>query len=276
LSAPPRPLVDDLERSVRPPDLLPAQRAALRGPQRRPGKDGGLGELPVLIAVALLLAFLIKTFLVQAFYIPSGSMLDTLQLNDRVLVEKVSFRFRDPDRGEIIVFRRPGAEVAGGPTAVVRSFLEGVGLLAPDEEIDLIKRVVGLPGEIIEIVDGEVRIDGVPLEEPYTLPDGRSFAAVRVPEGHYYLLGDNRSNSDDSRYGLGMVPREAVVGRAFLILWPPGNATFRLGHPHPDLAGTAAPEAEPPAAQPPGPPAVQPPEADPSAVPEAGEPVPAP
>jgi signal peptidase I len=223
----------DPARSVRPPDLAHDDREALRAEDAPAGRrGGGLGELPVLLVVALVLAFLIKTFLVQAFYIPSGSMLDTLQINDRVLVEKVSFRFRDPARGEIIVFRRPGAEAAQGPGAVLRSFFEGLGLVAPDEEIDLIKRVVGLPGETVEIVDGEVRVDGVGLTEPYTLPDGRSFPAVTVPDGHYYMLGDNRSNSDDSRYGLGTVPRDDVIGRAFVILWPPSSATLRLRHDH--------------------------------------------
>lgn len=234
--------VPDSERSIRPPDLAPAQLAAVRGGSSggRAGR-GGLGELPVLLLVALVLAFLIKTFLVQAFYIPSGSMLDTLQLNDRVLVEKVSLRFREPRRGEVVVFRRPGATAATGPGAVVRSFLEGIGLIAPDEEIDLIKRVIGLPGETLEIVDGEVRVDGVPLTEPYTINDERSFPAVTVPDGEYYMLGDNRANSDDSRYGLGTVPRDDVVGRAFVILWPPGNATLRLGHHHDQPARAGAP-----------------------------------
>jgi signal peptidase I len=213
--------------SVRPPDLPPRQREVLRRTDARPGR-GGFGELPALIIVALVLAFLIKTFLLQAFYIPSGSMMDTLQINDRVLVEKVTFRFRDPQRGEIIVFRRPGVAEDRGPAAVVRSFFEGLGIIAPDAEIDLIKRVVGLPGETLEIVDGIVHVDGVPLTEPYILTDVRDFGPLEVPAGEYFMLGDNRSNSDDSRYGLGTVPRESVVGRAFVILWPPSNATFRL------------------------------------------------
>jgi signal peptidase I len=216
-------------RSVRPADLPPSQREALRAGDARRTR-AGLGELPLLLLVALVLAFLIKTFLVQAFYIPSGSMMDTLQINDRVLVEKVSFRFRDPERGEIIVFRRPGVEEERGPGAILRSFFEGLGLIAPDAEIDLIKRVVGLPGETVDITDGIVQVDGVPLAEPYVLPDVRDFGPVEVPVGEYFMLGDNRSNSDDSRYGLGTVPRESVVGRAFVILWPPGSATFRLRH----------------------------------------------
>jgi signal peptidase I len=220
---------DDPERSVRPPDLELGEQAALHAadPSPRPVRRR-LGELPVLLLVALVLAFGIKTFLLQAFYIPSGSMMDTLQINDRVLVEKVTFRFREPERGEVIVFRRPGAQIERGPGAVVRSFLEGIGLLAPDDEIDLIKRVIGLPGETVEIVDGVVSVDGRALSEPYVLPDERSFPAVEVPEGEYFMLGDNRGNSDDSRYGLGTVPRADVVGRAFVILWPLPRATFAL------------------------------------------------
>lgn len=244
MSAPvaPRDVAPPPEVSVRPPDLSPADRRALRADEPRRGRRrsrGALAELPVLIVVALVLAFLIKTFLVQAFYIPSGSMLDTLQINDRVLVEKVSYRSRDPERGEVIVFRRPNAPERSGPVAVVRSFLEGTGLMAPDEEIDLIKRVVGLPGETIAIDGGVVSVDGTPLQEPYVLPDDRTFAPVHVPEGHYFMLGDNRGNSDDSRYTLGTVPRENVVGRAFVILWPPSNATLELAHDH-EAAGRPA------------------------------------
>jgi signal peptidase I len=236
-------------RSVRPADLDPETHAVLHaGEPRAQARGGRLGELPVLIVVALVLAFLIKTFLVQAFYIPSGSMISTLEINDRVLVEKVVLRFRDPRRGEVIVFRRPGAEQEGarGLGGAVRTFFEGLGLVPPNEEIDLIKRVVGLPGEQVEIVGGVVHVDGVPLDEPYAHTDGRDFASVTVPAGHYYMLGDNRPNSDDSRYSLGTVPRENVVGRAFVILWPPLRATFALTHQHP----------EPAAAGPRGPPGV--------------------
>lgn len=221
--------VVDPERSVRPPDLSPVQRAALQAREAGARKRSStFGELPVLLVVALVLAFLIKTFLLQAFYIPSGSMMDTLQINDRVLVEKVTFRFREPERGEVIVFRRPGVPVETGVGPVVRSFFEGIGLLAPDAEIDLIKRVIGLPGETIEIIDGVVMVDGETLREDYLIDDGRSFPAVTIPADRYYMLGDNRANSDDARYSLGTVGRDDVVGRAFVILWPLPRATFQL------------------------------------------------
>lgn len=224
-----------------------------------------LVEVPVLLAGALLVAFVIKSFLVQAYYIPSESMLPALEVGDRVLVEKVSFRFRDPRRGEIIVFEQPGVAVAGGIPAEVRSFFEDLGLIRPQQEVALIKRVVGLPGETITVHEGTVLVDGRALAEDAVVADGRSFPAFTVPADHYYMLGDNRGNSDDSRYSLGAVPRAEVVGRAFVVLWPPGNASLSLRthyageQPSPDDARRAldirppalprpddAPEAPPP------------------------------
>lgn len=188
----------------------------------------GAGELVVMLGLALVLALLIKTFLVQAFYIPSASMVPTLEVNDRVLVEKISYYVGEPERGDVIVFRRPGVEEDLDPLAVLRSLLEGLGVMAADAEIDLIKRVVGLPGETIEIRAGVVHIDGAPLEEPYALNDGRDFPATVVPDGEFFMLGDSRANSGDSRYGLGTVGEANVIGRAFLILWPPTHATTNL------------------------------------------------
>lgn len=232
------------QRSVRPPDLMPRARSAVQAADPPPAvrRRRLLRELPVVLLVALVLAFGIKTFLVQAFYIPSGSMMDTLQVDDRVLVEKVSFRFRDPRRGEVVVFHRPRAPAAPqGPIEALRSLLEGLGLVAPDSDIDLIKRVVGLPGETVEIQDGVVHVDGAALSEPYARNDERDFGPLQVPAGHYFMLGDNRANSDDSRYGLGPVPREAILGRAFVILWPPLRATVHLAHDYPALEQAGAP-----------------------------------
>jgi signal peptidase I len=218
--------------SVRPPDLEPEQRDAVRAADPlRPPKGRHRYELPVLVVLALALAFLIKTFLVQAFFIPSGSMIPTLEIGDRVLVEKVSYRFTEPERGDVIVFRRPGVEEPTGIGPAVRSFFEGLGLLQPDEDIDLIKRIVGLPGETVEVRDGIVHVAGVAVDEPYALLDERDFPPHEVAPGEYFMLGDNRANSDDSRYGLGTVPTDNIVGRAFVILWPPGNVTLELGHP---------------------------------------------
>lgn len=225
-------------RAVRPPDVGPAGHATGDGdrPRRRSRGWRQLAELPLLVVVALALAFLIKSFLVQAFYIPSGSMIDTLEINDRVIVEKVSYRFREPDRGEVIVFRRPGHDDGReGIGGIVRSFLEGLGLVPAETDIDLIKRVVGLPGETVEIREGVVHIDGQAIEEPYARLDGRDVESTTVPDDHYFMLGDNRANSDDSRYSLGAVPRDHVVGRAFVIIWPPSRVTVALDHDYPEL-----------------------------------------
>jgi signal peptidase I len=190
----------------------------------------GILELPILIVTALLLAVLVKTFLVEAFWIPSVSMVPTLEVGDRVLVEKVSYRRREPRRGEIIVFHRldgfgPADE---GLAATVRSFFEGLGLAQPDGDIDLIKRVIGVPGDTVEVRRGRVLINGRRLREPYASTDDRDFLETQVPPGELFMMGDNRQQSDDSRFSLGTVDTDVVVGRAFVIMWPPGRATNDL------------------------------------------------
>ncbi len=225
------------ERSVRPPELDAHTRAELRagGASQHKRSLRGVIEMWGLVVVALLLAFLIKTFLLQAFFIPSGSMIPTLEIGDRVLVEKVSYRFRPPERGEIIVFQRPGSERArSGVRGQLRSFLEGLGLAQPDANIDLIKRVIALPGERIRIRKGVVYINGKRLREPYAQPETRSFPATVVGDGELFMMGDNRMNSQDSRFReLGPVPVRNVVGRAFVILWPPSQATAHMDRDYP-------------------------------------------
>ncbi len=232
--------------SVRPADLSPGERRRVVGPEAPTPRGRALlaavRETVQLVVVALLMAFLIKSIALQAFYIPSGSMLQTLQIGDRVLVEKISYRVRDPQRGEIMVFRRPGLEEDGfSVSATVRSFLEGIGLSEPDEDRDLIKRIIGLPGETVELIDGVVHVNGMPLEEPYTAPESRDFPPTVVPEGEYYVLGDNRGNSRDSRLGLGTIPQENIIGRAFVIIWPLGEATFRMDEDYPNVGETPLP-----------------------------------
>jgi signal peptidase I len=187
-------------------------------------------ELPVLVVVALLVAIIIKTFLVQAFYIPSESMEPTLRHGDRVLVCRFCYRIGDIHRGDVVVFSDPNPRPDG--RGVVSAFFhwlgEGIGVARPENE-DFIKRVIGLPGDVVEIERGTVYVNGEPLDEPYLDPekDTRTFARIQVPDGMLFVLGDNRAHSGDSRFapptGVGYVPVDKVIGKAFVIVWPPGR-----------------------------------------------------
>lgn len=185
-------------------------------------------ELPILILIALVVAVVIKTFLVQAFYIPSASMEDTLLVNDRVMVNKLAYTFGDIQRGHIIVFDDPRLLDSGSteavPARVLRNLAESVGLSTPQSEF--IKRVIALPGDTIEIVDNEVLVNGRVIDEPYLHPDSGmpNFAEETIPLGHVFVMGDNRNVSQDSRV-FGPIPTEDVVGRAFILLWPPSRWT---------------------------------------------------
>ncbi|MFE9019311.1 signal peptidase I [Streptomyces sp. NPDC007808] len=195
-------------------------------------------ELPILIGIALVLALLIKTFLVQAFSIPSDSMQNTLQQGDRVLVDKLTPWFgSEPERGEVVVFHDPDNWLAGEPTPdpnALQTFLSWIGLMPSAEEKDLIKRVVGVGGDTVECKNtGPLKVNGKALDEPYVYPgntpcsvddQGGQFK-VKVPEGYIWVMGDHRQNSRDSRYNQadknhGMVPVDKVVGRAIVIAWP--------------------------------------------------------
>lgn len=202
--------------------------------KRRPAKRGGplgfLRELPGLLLIAFVLALLIKTFLVQAFYIPSVSMVPTLQVGDRVLVNKLTYRFHPPGRGDVIVFQDPNA--APVHRDVVSGFLhwmtDGIGLTTSPEK-DFIKRVVGLPGDTVEVTNGVVTINGKPLSpQPYLSPiqDHSDFGPELVPPDDLFVMGDNRTNSNDSRGTLGLIPYAKIVGRAFVIIWPPSHARW--------------------------------------------------
>jgi signal peptidase I len=174
-------------------------------PTTRKKKEGGLRnavEWVVIIGGAFLVAFVVKTFLIQAFFIPSGSMLPTLHEDDRVLVNKLSYDLHDVNRGDLVVFERPEGE-------------------SPGQIRDLIKRVVGLPGERIESRDGRVYIDGQLLEEPY-LDDATETTNLEpqtVPDGHVFVMGDNRDDSMDSRV-FSAIDEDLIVGRAFVRVWP--------------------------------------------------------
>ncbi|SCL51450.1 signal peptidase I [Micromonospora yangpuensis] len=198
-------------------------------------------ELPLLLIVAFCLAVLIRTFLLQAFFIPSGSMEDTLLVNDRVLVNKVVYDTRDPQRGEVVVFRgtdRWVPQVESGPAPGLaerfgRTVGDLIGYGRPGEK-DFIKRVIGLPGDRVQCCDeqGRVTVNGVPLDESYVLRDSpldlppnpqecrsRRFDEVVVPPGQIFVLGDHRLVSQDARCQ-GPVPIDNVVGRAFMVVWP--------------------------------------------------------
>ncbi len=179
-------------------------------------------ELPVLVLIALVLAVIIKTFLVQAFFIPSESMVDTLEINDRVLVNKLSYRFGDVARGQVVVFEPESAQAESLPAVVLRNIGESIGISTPDS--DLIKRVIGLPGETLEIRNNKVFIDGTAIDEPYLADDVsmRRFGPEVIPPDHYFVMGDNRGSSLDSR-STGPIDGDRIVGRAFVIIWPPSR-----------------------------------------------------
>ena len=161
-----------------------------------------LVEWVAIVVGALAVALLVKTFLVQAFFIPSLSMYPTLDKGDRVLVNKLSYQLHDVHRGDLVVFDRP----EGSPESGIK---------------DLIKRVIGLPGETIESRDGVVFIDGRELDEPY-LVDGMTtdnLPPQEVPDGHVFVMGDNRDDSADSRV-FGPIDKDTIVGRAFIKVWP--------------------------------------------------------
>jgi signal peptidase I len=193
-------------------------------PAERAERGSFLRELPILFVVALAVAIVLKTLVVQAFFIPSSSMEPTLAPGDRILVQKVVY---GPDRGDVIVFSdpqgRPGPDrgIIGGFVHWLSSTL---GIERPEHE-DFIKRAIGLPGETVELRDGRLFVDGVQISEPYLrgAVDTRDYGPVRVPEGALFVLGDNRLNSNDSRFGLGFVPVDKVVGRAVAIVWSPSR-----------------------------------------------------
>jgi len=196
-------------------------------------------ELPFLVLIALVLALLIKTFLVQAFFIPSGSMEDTLHIGDRVLVNKLVYRIRDIHRGEIVVFKGPPSwqdnpEFTAHPPSnpIARFFHDigsAIGVAAPNNK-DFIKRVIAVGGDHVVCCDpqGNITVNGVALHEPYLFPGAKpsedSFD-VQVPKGRLWVMGDHRTNSADSRSHEddhdGTIPTGNVIGRAFVKVWPP-------------------------------------------------------
>ncbi|MEY2397700.1 MAG: signal peptidase [Actinomycetota bacterium] len=212
---------------------LPAEQPVrIKKDRPKPTVARTLAEIPVLLIVAALIAFLVKTFLAQAYYIPSGSMIPQLQIDDRVVVSKLAFKMHDPRRGDIVVFDdpRPGAssttDDGTGLKKLVRKVGEGVGIVQPSTD-EFIKRVIGLPGDQVSGHDGFVYINDHKLLEPY-LPEGvetTDFPSQTVAPGRLWVMGDNRSGSADSRV-FGQIKISTIVGRAVVKVWPFDHISF--------------------------------------------------
>jgi signal peptidase I len=190
-----------------------------------------LVEDAAVVVLALAVAILVRTFVAQAYWIPSGSMYPQLHVNDRVIVSRLAYHLHPPHRGDIVVFKAPPGFATPNPppsnffVAGLRDV--GVALGFAQDQTVLIKRVIGLPGEVVEGRDGHVYIDGRLLVEPY-LPRGTytsNFGPVTVPRGYVWVMGDNRTDSEDSRV-FGPIPEKSIIGRAIWKVWPPWDASF--------------------------------------------------
>jgi signal peptidase I len=202
-------------------DPDPAAHAPGQGKDDEKSSNRWIVELVGVVVVAIVIAVLLRTFVVATYSIPSGSMEPTLQVGDRIVVDKLSYHLHGVDRGNIVVFSTPPDEDCAGPPVA-----------------DLVKRVIGLPGEMISLNDGNVYINGHLLPEPflpldlrddtYPGPDSNAYSLkhpYRIPSGDVYVMGDNRPNSCDSRYW-GPIPESAIVGKVDLRVWPLSRIGF--------------------------------------------------
>lgn len=230
-------------------------RDATTRPGRRPnrGAAGFLRDLVVIVVVAVLASFLIKTFLIRSFFIPSESMQNTLQVGDRILVNELVPGLVPLQRGDVVVFSDPGGWLEGdqpvpapaNPVAAGADWvLSLVGLSTQDANNHLVKRVIGLPGDHVTCCNalGQMSVNGVPLNEPYVVlsPGSRAVSGtsfdITVPKNSLWVMGDNRYDSKDSRYqtatpSKGYVPIEDVVGRAFVVSWPLSHWSWLSDYP---------------------------------------------
>jgi len=221
---------------------------------RRPGRGawGFLRDLVVIVVVAVLASFLIKTFLIRSFFIPSESMQNTLQVGDRILVNELVPGVIPLQRGDVVVFKDPGgwltgdyAQAPSNPVLAAGDWVLSLfGLSTQDANDHLVKRVIGLPGDHVTCCNalGQMSVNGTPIEEPYVVKQSGSSAVsgvpfdVTVPKDRLWVMGDNRYNSEDSRFHpdtptKGFVPITDVVGRAFVVSWPLSSWSWLSDYP---------------------------------------------
>jgi signal peptidase I len=215
----------------------------------RPPKRGSLlREVPIIVVSALVVSILVKTFLIHFFFIPSGSMENTLKIGDRIAVNKLANFFTDIKRGEVVVFKDPAnwlgqapGETGSKPVVAIKNALVTVGILPDPAKQYLIKRVIGVGGDNVICCDakGRLSVNGTAINEPYLFSGNKpsdSTFNVTVPKGFIWVMGDHRGASADSRFHTddihkGMVPLSDVVGRAFVTVWPIKDVTFlSVGH----------------------------------------------
>ena len=243
MSAEPDPLLDPSEQR-RPEGADPDEGASSQAPRRTMLQSlwAGVREVLIVVGMAMVLSLLVKTFLVQPFHIPSGSMENTLVKDDRVIVSKLTPGPFDLARGDVVVFSDPDdwlGEVPEVPRSPLNRLLIFLGLAPDDSNEHLIKRVIGLPGDKVSCcdADGRVQVNGTSITEPYIKPGdspngGREPFSITVPQGRVWVMGDHRSDSADSRLhddgtgAAGSVPVDDVTGRAVAVVWPLDHVTW--------------------------------------------------
>jgi len=238
------------ETDVPEADVPLTRRPVQRHGRRRSGWLVFLRDLLVILVIAFLVSFVLKTYLVRSFYIPSSSMENTLQINDRIIVNELVPNVMPVQYGDVVVFRDPGGWLAYSPKPQPNWFLGAldwlgslIGVTASDSNDHLIKRVIGMAGDQVVCCTptGSLSVNGIPLDEPYLkLADGQNAAPVEfdvtVPEGALWVMGDNRYNSKDSLGhiddpGGGFVPIGTIVGKALVISWPIGRWSVLDNYP---------------------------------------------
>jgi signal peptidase I len=205
-----RPVPSTLDQVSLPPPTLDVEEESA-APVKHRSRRRSFIEWGIVVVVAVLVSLLIRTFVFQTFFIPSGSMEPTLQVGDRIIVSKLSVEFGTIHTGDILVFKAPKA----------------VATVCGDDVTDLVKRVIGLPGQIITSKGNTIYVNGKPLAQPWTHVDtlGKAIGTVYVPKNHYFMMGDNESDSCDSRYW-GTISRSSIIGKAFVRIWPLSRFAF--------------------------------------------------